>query len=303
MPLDYSQVQFEFISHMLFIRIQSVYDTLKTAERKAADYILRFPREFIRNTISESAKAAGVSEATFVRIAKKLGYPGFPELKQAAENTGEQGPSSVIGIEVTGEQDPLDVMHKIFDSSVQALKDTASLVDPDAYTRALDALTGAGRIEFVGTGDAYTVAYTGYLRFTRAGFRTGCHMDFDLQLIAVSQLQKGDVLVVISYSGRTKTTMDLVKAARYVGATVLLITNFPLSPLAKASDIVLCTATFTPISSGEVMSKRVPELCMMESLYANALIRDYQTFSGHRVRSEAMLNLNKYEAGAAKRHQ
>ena len=83
-------------------------------------------------------------------------------------------------------------------------------------------------------------------------------------------------------------------------STVLLITNYPLSPLAKSSDIVLCTATFTPISSGEVMSKRVPELCLMESLYANALIRDYQTFSSHRVRSEAMLNLNKFEAGVAK---
>jgi DNA-binding MurR/RpiR family transcriptional regulator len=278
---------------MLFIRIQSVYDTLKTAERKAADYILGYPEDFVNGSISESARGSDASEATFVRLSRKLGYPGFPELKAAAGLTGEGEPDSEIGLSMDNEQNPAEVMRRIFESSVVSLQDTVKIIDPEAYAQAVDAMESAGKMVFAGTGDAFAVAYAGYLRFARSGFDASCPMDFDLQIISVSQLKPGDLLIVVSYSGRTKTMLELAKTAKSIGVTVLLITNFPLSPLAKQSDIVLCAAAFAPITSGEVMSKRIPEMCIMESLYTNALIRNSKKYGKPLKVSEIMLAINK----------
>ncbi|MCL2351607.1 MAG: MurR/RpiR family transcriptional regulator [Firmicutes bacterium] len=293
MRLDYENVKPQLISHILFVKMQGIYDTLKTAERKAADFILCHPEEFAGNTITESARGSNSSEATFVRLARKLGYPGFPELKAAAGLANGAEQAANVELDVDGGQDPAEVMRKVFESSVASLRDTVEIIDREAYARALDAIGAAGKIVFAGTGDAFAVAYAGYLRFVRAGFDAGCHMDFDLQIISVSQLNPEDLLVIISYSGRTKTMIELAKAAKSIGGKVLLITNFPVSPLAKRSDIVLCTATFAPIPTGEVMSKRIAEMCVMESLYTNILIRNYSRYAHFRKLSDIMLSINK----------
>ena len=294
MPIEYTRINPQQISHMLFIKIQGIYDTLKTAERNAADFILYYPEQFIVNTISKSAKGSNSSEATFVRLARKLGYPGFPELKAAAGLTGADDPVAAdVDLNADNEHDPLEIMRRIFESSIVSLQDTLNIIDQKAYIQALDALDAAETIVFAGNGDAFTVAYAGFLRFVRAGFNASCHMDFDLQIISISHLKPGDLLAVISHSGRTKTMLELVKAAKSTGCKILLITNYPLSTLAKHSDIVLCTAIFAPISSGEVMSKRIPEMCIMESLYTNILLRNYKKHSQYRKLSDIMLAINK----------
>ena len=65
----------------------------------------------------------------------------------------------------------------------------------------------------------------------------------------------------------------MAKYAKFRGATILVITNYPLSPIAKMADIVLLTATFIPNMFGEIMTKRIPELCLLETLYVNTVMR------------------------------
>jgi RpiR family transcriptional regulator, carbohydrate utilization regulator len=84
------------------------------------------------------------------------------------------------------------------------------------------------------------------------------------------------VLIAISHSGRSRTVLDVVKRAHDAGATVIAITNFPVSPIAKHSDILLLTAAFSQHHTGEVISKRISELCIIESLYINFLIKKGQ---------------------------
>jgi DNA-binding MurR/RpiR family transcriptional regulator len=87
------------------------------------------------------------------------------------------------------------------------------------------------------------------------------------------QLKKGDVMVAISYSGRSRTVIETAKQARDLGAVVIALTNYPISPLTKKSDIVLQTAAFTRYYTGEIISKRVTELLIIESLYINYILK------------------------------
>jgi len=272
LPINITEKMIKAIPHSCLVKLQAVYDSLKTAEKKAADLLLERPKFFAGATIVEAAEQAGCSEATLVRLSRKLGFGGYPELKDALSCDKEEHPIGLYS-NIKETDDNITIATKVFTASIQALSDTLNIIDKGEYEKAVDAIGGCNKILFYGSGDAATVAQSGYQKFVRAGFDVQASVDIDIQLISVSHMKKGDVFVAISHSGRTKNILDVVKYARAKGITVISITNFPVSPLAKNSDIILCTAAFAEHVNGEVISKRITELCILESLYVNVLIK------------------------------
>lgn len=68
------------------------------------------------------------------------------------------------------------------------------------------------------------------------------HMDFDVYVVGetiMPPMKKGDVLIAISGSGRTRTVVSVAEAAKSIGAKVIALTTYPDSPLAKLADIVV----------------------------------------------------------------
>lgn len=254
------------------IKLQAIYDSLKKAEKKAADLLLTEPDFFANASIVEAAAKAGCSEATLFRLTKKMGYPGYPELK-ADLAEGREPPGTALYNLMEGDE-PERVVAKVFQASIQALQDTLNVLDRHEYQKAVEAICNARKMVFYGVGDAAAVALSGYQKFLRAGMDVQMPADFDLQLMSVSRMARGDVLIAISHTGKTKTVLDVVKYARLHGVTVVSITNFPVSPLTKNSDIILLTAAFDEHAKGEVISKRVTELCILESLFANVLLKN-----------------------------
>lgn len=270
MPINITEEAIEKIPHSCLIKLQAIYDTLKTAEKKAADLLINDPDFFSSSTIVEAAERAGCSEATLVRLAKKLGFKGYPELKENLINKAKDNPVQLY--EGLTEQDTIEsITKKIFESSIQALRDTLNILNKENYKKAVECICRANKIVFCGVGDAFPVALAGCQKFTRIGLNAFVSSDFDLQLIYTSLLSPQDVVIAISHSGRTKTIIEVVKYAKSVGAKVIAITNYPISPLSKNSDITLLTASFVDNFNGEVISKRISELCILESLFMNVL--------------------------------
>ena len=263
----------EKIPHNCLIKIKAVYDSLKSAEKKAVDFILAHPEEVTNLTIVDFAGKAGCSEATIVRLSKRLGYEGFPELK--SDFSDYDGTSDYFEYEgISRDDDYATVVKKTFEATINALKDTLEIMEADVYEQAMRALLKADKILFCGVGDGALVAMEAYQRFIRIGKHCMVSQDPDVEQIMSAQLSPGDVLVAISHSGRSKTVINALKKGKSAGATTIAISNFPLSPLAKNADIVLLTAAFsTQPDTGEVISKRVAELCLIESLYTNYLLK------------------------------
>ena len=261
----------ENIPYKFALNIQAVYDNLKTAEKKAVNYIMSHSELIAKLTIEECSKKAGCSEATIVRLSKRLGYRGFPQLKKDfAQNKPDHNYLEYEEIEKS--DDPFQVLKKVFESSVSAIKDTFKIINRQEFEKALKVLLEAKRIMFCGVGDGALVAMEAYQRFTRIGVHCFTHTDPDLQLVQTLQLEKDDVLIAISYSGRSKTVVETAKYAKATGAIVVALTNYPVSPLTKKSDIILQTAAFSRYSTGEIISKRITELLIIESLYINFIL-------------------------------
>lgn len=283
----------ESISHKFLIRIQSVYGTLKSAEKRAADAILENPDYTVNSTIVDVAKISQCSEATLVRLARKLGFSGYPELKTAILHKEED--NILLYDEILPTDTPKVIIDKVFKIVKQSLTDTQSLIDEAQYELAMKYILKSDRLYFVGAGDAYAVAYAAYLKFSRIGYNVGCSKDIDVQLIEASKFTENDVLVIISHSGRTQSLYEVAKCAKLNKAKIIAITNYPISPIAKLVDAVILTASFSPNIYLEIMAKRIPELSVIETLYINTLMHSDAKHQAILSKSNNALSLNKIE--------
>lgn len=279
------------VSHGALIKFQFIYRNLKSAERRAADYCLQYPQDVADLTISEIAQKVGCSEATLVRLARHLGYNGYPELR-AGILRGDQEDVSHYVVDSSSEEIET-IADNLFNLCILYLQDSIHATDKDALKAAAHLLLKANRFVFVAAGDAHFVAASGAQKFTRLGYVATASTDFDSQLLALSQMGKDDVLICISHSGKTRTVCDLAKIAHDRGIKVISITNFPISPLAKNSDIVLLTASFAYDMMDEVIAKRVPALCLLDSLYIYLLIKQRQTSPAQLEKANEFLRMNK----------
>jgi len=279
------------ISHSCLVKFQSVYNDLKSAERRAADYCLEHPDTVTGTTISEVATLAGCSEATFVRLARRLGYAGYPEMRAQLLKDEDEDIVHYNGLSL--KDDVPTITQSVFQASIQALQDSLESIDFAKLEQAVQKLMRAHRIQLVGAGDASAVALAGVQKFSRLGYLAFHYSDFDSQLIALSQMSEEDIFICISHSGRTKSICEIAKCAREKGITVIAITNFPLSPLTKNSDITLLTAAFARDTMGEIITKRIPALCALEALYVCALMRTDNTHRNVLTAGNQLLRRNK----------
>jgi len=260
----------ERVPHRCLVRLRGIYHSLKKAERKAADYLLAAPDAIHQAGVVEFSTQAGCSQATVVRLAQRLGYDGYPALRDAFGEPETEVPYRDIATTDT----PQVVLRKVFANSVQALQDTLAAIDPVQYTKAVEALVTAKSLAFFGLGNAAVVAREAYHKFLRIGVPCHTAEDPDLQLIILSNhLDREDVMVAISYSGESKSILVAARAAKARGIRVLAITNFPRSSLAKLADLVLLTAVFQEHVNGEIGSQRLAQLAVLEGLYVNYLLR------------------------------
>lgn len=254
------------IPHSCALKIQAMYPTLKSAERRAVDFLLTNPEKVADLNIVDFASQAECSEATAVRMAKRLGYEGYIELRRSFAVQQNAAPEGVYP-EIS-QSDPTPVMlEKVFNSSISSLADTMKVLDVGEFERAVEALVGSRQILFCGIGDGGIVAREGYLRWLKVGHLAYETSDADEQLFFASRLGKGDVLLAFSHSGRSRTVNNVAKLAKKRKATVVAVTNYPVSPLVKTSDIILQTAVFTTFANIEVIAKRLAQLCIVEGLF------------------------------------
>lgn len=274
------------------IKIKAVYSSLKSAEKKAADFFAEEPEKVKTMTISNLAHSAGCSEATICRFAKKLGYETYSELKEEIVNSEGGKPVGIIN-SYSGDDSVKEILKKTFDLSIQALQDTYNALDLEQLEGACRALEKARFVLCVGVGDAEAVAKTIYSKLIRIGRHVNYASDTDTMNILCAHLTKDDLLICISHSGRTRNVANVASRARKKGATVIAITNFPMSQLAKRADYSLFTASFAESFNGEIISKRIAEMCIVEAMFIS-LIRKNEAYLNAMNESNESISGNKY---------
>ncbi len=259
--------------------IQSRLDSLNKSERKVAEAILRDPTAATRYSIAALARAADVSEPTVNRFCRGFSATGFPDFKIRLAQSIATG-TPYIGQNVEPDDTVAEFADKIMLSTIASLDKARQALDPKALATAIDYLIQAKQINFFGMGGSASVALDAQHKFFRFNIPVMSYDDALMQRMVAAGSNVGDVIVLISYTGRTRETVDIAQLARANGATVIGITN-PDSPLAEICTVVLGVTAPEDTEVYMPMSSRIIHLTVIDILATGVTLKRGADFLGH----------------------
>ncbi|BAS28072.1 transcriptional regulator [Limnochorda pilosa] len=255
-------------------RLQGILPELRAAERRVAECLLAKPDDVVRISITELAERSQASEATVVRLSRKLGFSGFQELKiRIAQDL--VAPVQQIHEDVLPTDDAATVRSKVFGATAAALASTEKVVDVRALEEAASAIHQATEVVFFAVGLSAWVAADAAQRFTKLGLATQALHDGHAQATKAALLRPGAVAVGVSHSGSTRETVRSLELARGCGATTICITSFGRSPITRFADIHLFTSARETAFRTEAMSSRVAQIAIVDTLFVLVSLKRY----------------------------
>ena len=288
MVLDLSPAIGEYVENVqgncmsVLNSIRAGYGALRKSEQKVADIILADPSILGRINMVSLAEQAGVSQPTVARLCKQVGCSGFTDMKLKMVQEVAAGAPFVPG-HVDPQDDASQLTNKIFTTAASTLLSVRDSLDTASVERAGAMLAAALRIEFFGCGTSGVVAQDAYHRFCRLDIRCGFHQDSVMQSVASSTLGEEEVAVIVSYTGRTRSTVDLAKACREGGGSVIGITA-ESSPLAEHCDVVLDARITEDSEIYLPTSSRLAQLAIVDVLAASVFLKRRDR-EGHRLQA------------------
>lgn len=245
-------------------RIRASYYQLTATEKRVADYVLAQPEQVKFMSITQLADECGTADATISRFCRSLKLKGFNAFKielarhttAAAAQTQHHDTETLSGrARQAGKQ------------SADAIAQTLDLMEPKQVERAVEMIEGASRVICIGSGGSMLLASTFAHLFSAVTGKFQSISDSHMQMSAVATMGKNDIIVLFSYSGATKTGLQILELAKERGVRSILITRFRKSPAAALSDAVLCCGSNEgPFQFGSIPAK-VAQLMVMDVLF------------------------------------
>ena len=261
-----------------YIKIKEMLNTLTNKEKALAQFILDFPQEVVNMSISELAEACSTSISTVVRLCKSAGYNGYKAFcRDLSFDVMQSRTGSVEYGDIQPGSSLESILKTVCNNDMKAIENTLGVLDAEEVKKAVEAIEKAPRVDFYGSGTSGYVAMDAYSKFARIGKISMSTMIEVQQTLNAVQLKKGDVAVVISYSGNTKSSLEAASCVKKTGATLISLTKYSKNPLAKMADICLYSSSADDaiVRSG-AMSSRIGQLAVVDILYTAVVSNNYQ---------------------------
>lgn len=281
-------------------KIQANLDQLSKSERKVAEVILAAPQTAIHSSIATLAKMADVSEPTVNRFCRRMETKGFPNFKlHLAQSLANGTPYVNRNVEETDSVDAYT--SKIFESAMASLEMAKNNLDMSAVNRAVDLLTQAKKISFFGLGASAAVAHDAMNKFFRFNIPVVYFDDIVMQRMSCMNSNEGDVVVLISHTGRTKSLVEMAHLARENDATVIAITSRD-TPLALEATLPLLLDVPEDTDVYMPMVSRIAQLTLIDALATGFTLRRGAKFRDNLKRVKEALKESRFDKGLALPH-
>ncbi|MER9026434.1 MurR/RpiR family transcriptional regulator [Mesorhizobium sp. M0815] len=219
--------------------------------RTVAKYVVDHPSDFGLDPIRETARKAGVSTYTLVRLAQRLGFGGYDELREpfrhalVSASAGVDQPEWIERLRENGRLGQIQA-----DASMNTLAIVQRSLEcqvPEQMQRVVEMLLTACTVYLTAVRASYAMAY--YLHYVgRMALPT-------LQLIprhmnsAIDELHsagESDVMVAITFTPYSRETIEACKFARRKGVKLILISDSEIiSPDFSADETIIVSVLST----------------------------------------------------------
>lgn len=218
-------------------RIRSRFDELTRAERQLANTIMdNYPVSGL-GSITVIAEASGVSTPTVVRMAKKLGFRGFPDLQAELRTEVEATISNPISKHNrwAGNAPDTHILNRFADSVMENMRQTLRQIDPEEFSAVAELLSDRNRgIHVVGGRITHSLAdyFFTHMQMVRDNL-TLVAPNANVWPHYVLNMKVDDVLVIFDIRRYERDIQHLAEMAKSQGVTLIVFTDQWGSPAAK----------------------------------------------------------------------
>jgi len=217
------------------------YDELTNSQKRIAETIVEDPHFVAFATVDKFAARLGVSPSTIVRFAYRLGLAGYPELQEQVRELvlatlrapDDAGTAAHLGDGVFGES----IRHDI-----ELLHRTAERLEEADLQKAVTLLVDAERVRIVGGVTAFSVAYYAATTLERVRSRVALLDGSPVPTGPLLEMEEGDVLLAFSFPPYARGTLSAIDAAKRRGASVVAVSDSPISPVRSRVDVLIPVA-------------------------------------------------------------
>ncbi len=257
-------------------RMRAGFAGLTRAERQLANAMLANYPLLGLDSITAVAAAAGVSAPSVVRMARKLGYAGFPEMQAALRGELEATISGPIAKHDrwAGRAPDAHILNRFAGQVEENLRQTLAQLSPETFNAVADLLSDRNRAIHI-AGGRITRSLAEYF-FTHMQMIRG-----GVTLLAASanvwphyliDMKPGDVLVAFDVRRYQQEMLKLAEMARGRGAVLVLFTDQWGSPVARLA----AHAFHARIEAPSAWDSSVVTLFILEALIAAVQDADWE---------------------------
>ncbi|MDB0021953.1 MurR/RpiR family transcriptional regulator [Candidatus Pseudothioglobus singularis] len=225
--------------------INSFEGKLTDADQELISIILGEPSEAVYLSSAELASKAAVHASTVVRLARKLGFDGFPDMRQKLRQDVEFKKNSSDKI-----RQRIDLIEKgsnlsdLIESEIAAIAAISNTVSQNQIDEVVNKIYKAKSIFIVGRGSAAPLMTHFERRLRRSGIQ--CRVALNLQRRDLAEqligIQKGDAIVIFGFQSINSLPSgysSLIESAKSIGAHSIAIGDSTILTARPKPDIVL----------------------------------------------------------------
>ena len=246
--------------------ISSKRDFFET-EQRIVEFILSNQADAAGMTLAQLARSSSTSEATVSRFCKRLGFGSYRSFQFSLARDVALAHDDGVTREVSLD-DIEQSLRNIQNAKINEIESTIRAIDPATLRSCGDAIRSAGCIQLAAVGNTHAVALDASIKFGQLGLRSATFEVSEAAKAYALTLRPGDVFIAISNSGKSRRLLDTMSAARSAGATCVVITGYPSSPLGSAADLVLQTVNHEALlTTGDFTFSKISAILVVEVLY------------------------------------
>jgi DNA-binding MurR/RpiR family transcriptional regulator len=212
-------------------RLAKLAADLPPQQQVIAEYVLEHLTAVPFFSVPELAHRTGASEATVVRFAQRLGYPGFSELKMELVDLLQSRLSDLS--EESPEEVAEDLLGSVATLETTNIGRTVESLDREHFSEVAEALFNSSRVHTFGMGVSALLAELAAYTLLQVGVRASClSTAFSSPREQLVGVGADDVVVIFSLPPYSKQSLAILRDAADLGISTIAVSDRLTSPAA-----------------------------------------------------------------------
>lgn len=257
-------------------------ETLTKVEQQVCKFIQNYPRIVINTSLEELSKQCFVSQATIIRMCKKLKCKGFADLKikLASELSSIVSDNQPIlqDFPITKDASTEDIMKTFYNLSQQSLKSTYVSLDATKIMTAAKLLVKADKIQLYGRGTSLLIAEDFHYKLLRLGFNSSLESLNGFQEVINTRLNKklSTIAILVSQYCNSQQVHYIIDELANSGIPFIIVTSQEdIFPYDKFATLVFKLHSDESRQKIGSFASRTSMHYLLDCIYGQLFLLDY----------------------------